>query len=259
MLEIATENQQDANCTIQDLNDCNVSGIPETLDFDRCFQDVEMMTEEEARKLLSRKSDQFSTSNEQQKTSIEEKAQTKTKEEICVQPDGPEMFYKPKLDEVVSYQVSPNSVEIITAIPVENPKLADTSLIPPSSPTLNKSKVRFSDELVQVYDTHAVEDYDRRNNDIDPATASIEYEIEKSKERAGIRDDDDDDDGDDNAEEQPNLDIVGAVNITERFNQNAGALPSPSSQAEQLNNPSSSSRDSPHSALRSGCHDFSGK
>ena len=39
-----------------DLNVCDTSGIPGDLDFDECFQGVELMTEEEAEKLLSRSS-----------------------------------------------------------------------------------------------------------------------------------------------------------------------------------------------------------
>lgn len=62
VLKIADDAQQDLTTRnghendIQDLSSCDISGIPDTLDFDKCFQDVEMMTEEEAQKLLSRKS-----------------------------------------------------------------------------------------------------------------------------------------------------------------------------------------------------------
>ena len=44
-------------------------------------------------------------------------------------------------------------------------------------------RLRFSDGPVRLYSTHAVEDYDRRNDEVDPVSASAEYELEKRVEK----------------------------------------------------------------------------
>lgn len=177
VLEIARDagkENPDANCTIQDLSNCDISGIPETLDFDKCFQDVEMMTEEEARKLLSRKPDASPSPNVSNASAD------------CV---------------TAAKAIESNEVNTINVVAKESSSLlVDNSTVDhlsdssnPSVGSISKCKVRFSDEPVKIYSTHAVEDYDRRNDDIDPVAASAEYEIEKSKERVGLKDSDDED------------------------------------------------------------------
>lgn len=44
----------------------------------------------------------------------------------------------------------------------------------------------FSSLLVQVFATYPNEDYDRRNEDVDPMAASAEYELEKRVERLDL-------------------------------------------------------------------------
>ncbi|XP_034050324.1 neurabin-2-like [Thalassophryne amazonica] len=47
-------------------------------------------------------------------------------------------------------------------------------------------KIRFSIEPIKVFATYPNEDYDRRNEDVDPMAASAEYELEKRVERLDL-------------------------------------------------------------------------
>ncbi|TRY64495.1 hypothetical protein DNTS_017163 [Danionella cerebrum] len=47
-------------------------------------------------------------------------------------------------------------------------------------------KIRFSTNPIQVFTTYSNEDYDRRNDDVDPMAASAEYELEKRVERLDL-------------------------------------------------------------------------
>ncbi|XP_051274731.1 neurabin-2 isoform X2 [Dicentrarchus labrax] len=70
------------------------------------------------------------------------------------------------------YEPESSCVEIV-GLPVEEEP-------PPSR------KIRFSTEPIKVFATYPNEDYDRRNEDVDPMAASAEYELEKRVERLDL-------------------------------------------------------------------------
>ncbi|XP_051938753.1 neurabin-1 isoform X2 [Hippocampus zosterae] len=62
----------------------------------------------------------------------------------------------------------------------EVPGLSDEDESPP------KRKIKFSTDPILVFSTFSNEEYDRRNDDVDPVSASAEYELEKRVEKMDV-------------------------------------------------------------------------
>ncbi|XP_059386573.1 neurabin-2-like [Carassius carassius] len=75
-------------------------------------------------------------------------------------------------DEDDVYEPQSSCCEIV-GLPVEED-------LPPSR------KIKFSTAPIKVFTTYSNEDYDRRNDDVDPMAASAEYELEKRVERLDL-------------------------------------------------------------------------
>jgi len=227
-----------------DLSACDTSGIPGDLDFDSCFQGVELMTEEEAEKLLARSSwpeNNFKQKDGSQNLINKQSEPTKlsstaskvtsptTPSDLPVRPSGPIPFASrtqietltsptaaPKIDvkedkveekdypdqdsflednsikqvvDDVEYYVLPDGHYFSDGPPLPNESDDDddtvTMFLCPVPPK-KKSKVSFSEKPIRRYSTHAVDDYDRRNEDVDPVAASAEYELEKRIEKMDV-------------------------------------------------------------------------
>ncbi|EEC11464.1 hypothetical protein IscW_ISCW009137 [Ixodes scapularis] len=152
---------------------------------------VEFMTQEEADKLLS--------SSRQQEILSDEEAQEVRRllvlrtpsptVDVASEEEGTGRLASVVVveEEGVSYHVLPDG-HFFTEQPgltsdeeecVENCQF-------PAPPLRHSSRVKFSTDPIKVFSTHSVDDYDRRNDDVDPVSASAEYELEKRIEKMDV-------------------------------------------------------------------------
>ncbi|CAN8024497.1 unnamed protein product [Ixodes persulcatus] len=152
---------------------------------------VEFMTQEEADKLLS--------SSRQQEILSDEEAQEVRRllvlrtpsptVDVASEEEGTGRLASVVVveEEGVSYHVLPDG-HFFTEQPgltsdeeecVENCQF-------PAPPPRHSSRVKFSTDPIKVFSTHSVDDYDRRNDDVDPVSASAEYELEKRIEKMDV-------------------------------------------------------------------------
>uniref|UniRef100_A0A8D8YI19 Neurabin-1 n=1 Tax=Cacopsylla melanoneura TaxID=428564 RepID=A0A8D8YI19_9HEMI len=69
----------------------------------------------------------------------------------------------------------------VAGLPDREQELAETA--GDNIPVKSNTKVKFSVEPIKVYSTFSMNEYDRRNEDVDPVAASAEYELEKRVEK----------------------------------------------------------------------------
>lgn len=195
---------------LPDLNSCDTSGIPDNLDLDDCLQGAEVMTDEEAQRLLSHKmwpNEQTQQQNKEEETIKVEQPQQQQPaaapahnvlEESA--PRNKDQVYERIYfeDDNRPYYLRPDG-EIFTEEPGLPPEDEDEEefltdfrnrsaeydlelgeVLPSKK---RNTKVRFSTDPIKVFMTYTHQEYDRRNEDFDPVVASAEYELEKRIEK----------------------------------------------------------------------------
>lgn len=143
---------------------------------------VEFMTQEEADKLLS--------SSRQQEILSDEEAQEvrrllvlRTPSPTAVEEESRPPSVLVVEEEGVAYHVLPDG-HFFTEQPGLSSELEEETFVLPYQP--RPARVKFSTEPIKVFSTHSVDDYDRRNEEVDPVSASAEYELEKRIEKMDV-------------------------------------------------------------------------
>ncbi|KAJ6216447.1 hypothetical protein RDWZM_007604 [Blomia tropicalis] len=194
---------------MKDLNFCDTSGIPDNVNLDECLNSVEMMTEEEAQRLLSFRTwpnnNVIGTNNDDNATTTTTKNDEEhydgnnrtMNETVNLQnvDSSNDQTNDPKTttnenNKIIYIDNIPFHVRYDGEIYMEMPGLPveveddNDKLINPKKK--RNTRVRFSEEPIKVFLTFSPEEYDRRNEDFDPVVASAEYELEKRIEKMDI-------------------------------------------------------------------------
>ncbi|XP_064466177.1 uncharacterized protein LOC135377585 isoform X1 [Ornithodoros turicata] len=150
---------------------------------------VEFMTQEEADKLLSTSRQQEILSDEEAKevqrllvlrTPSPTEASVMDEPRPCHQ-DAAALL----IEDGVEYHMLPDG-HFFTEQSGLPSDAEDDDDCPYAVPIRKCSKVKFSTDPIKVFSTHSVDDYDRRNDDVDPVSASAEYELEKRIEKMDV-------------------------------------------------------------------------
>ncbi|XP_074649751.1 uncharacterized protein LOC141904968 isoform X4 [Tubulanus polymorphus] len=97
-------------------------------------------------------------------------------------------------ENIHSFPLGPQEMEVEDGVHIleDGNFFYDISGLPPDDtheylPSTKKAtKIRFSNAPIRVYSTYSVNEYDRRNEDVDPVAASAEYELEKRIDRMDV-------------------------------------------------------------------------
>ncbi|XP_035213190.1 uncharacterized protein LOC118187104 isoform X2 [Stegodyphus dumicola] len=197
-----------AECQEQDLEliDADLEDLPlPSLSKTNSLSFVELMTQDEAEKLLSNSerpvllSDEearevvllLSRSEEKQKDSPDDMHNENINNEILDTTYACDALNATVVHDGTEYHLLEDGHYYFEYPGLSPPESEEVEIKPdeissPNAQPRKKTKISFSTDPIKVYSTHSTEDYDRRNEDVDPISASAEYELEKRIEKMDV-------------------------------------------------------------------------